>query len=178
MKIIKANTYTPISGEPFEIPLPLKMELFWANNLLCVYSVSEDETVDYTYNINTDIPILTPITRKLKINDIYYLLRSRVFRDNPYVTPGELARLGLEEYNPYKIVRKTYGIMPGDCYWLRRADDKKDYAAATEQYRDFYILTPEQRAEKYKFKQQEDAVSFAQIEDFLDLGSSGLTDES
>lgn len=169
MKIIKANTYIPISGEPFEMPLPLKLELLWANNLLCVYSVSEDETVDYTYNINTDIPILTPVSRKLKIGDIYYLLRSRVFADNPYIAPAELERLGLTEYNPYRIVRKTYGILPGDCYWIRRADDKTDYASAVEQHRDYFVLTPEQRAEKYKFKKTEDEVSYAQIEEFLDL---------
>lgn len=169
MKIIKANTYIPISGEPFELPLPLKLELLWANNLLCVYSVSEDETVDFTYNINTDIPILTPTGRKLRMSDIYYLLRSRVFRDSPYVTPAELARLGLTEYNPYQIVRRTYGILPGDCYWIRRADDKTDYAAASEMYRDYYTLTPEQRAEKYKFKKPDEEVSYVQIEDFLDL---------
>ncbi len=178
MKIIKANTYIPISGEPFEMPLPLKLELLWANNLLCVYSIAEDETVDYTYNINTDIPILTPVTRQLKISDIYYLLRSRVFRGSPYVAPSELERFGLSEYNPYRIVRKTYGILSGDCYWLRRSGDKTDYASACEQYRDYYVLSPEQRAEKYKFKNTDDAVSYTQIEDFLDLKENGLSQEA
>ena len=56
-RLIKANTYIPVSAEAFEMPFPIKLELFYRNTLLCVYSINEDRTVDYTYNANTEIPI-------------------------------------------------------------------------------------------------------------------------
>jgi len=133
-KIIKANTYLPISSDPFDMPIPVKFELHHANTLLCIYSVNSDETVDYSYNANTDIPMPTPTDKQLKLGDIYYIIRSRVFRDDPFFTPIELQRLGLEEYNPYEIMLKTYGILPTDAYWLKRADDSAAFEDAIAAY--------------------------------------------
>ncbi|MBO5265771.1 MAG: hypothetical protein IJZ65_00835 [Ruminiclostridium sp.] len=174
MKIIKANSYLPVSGEPFSLPLPLKLELYYSNILLCVYIISEDGTVDFTYNVNTDIPILTPVHRKLKIEDIYFLIRSRIFPDNPYIAPAELMRLGLSKYEPYDILLRTHGILQNDCYWLRPGDEDIDYTGAMEYYLDFYRLTPEQRAEKYRFKDTGTAEeykpeAFEGIESFLGM---------
>lgn len=132
--IIKAHTYFPISSDPFDMPLPIKFELHHANTLLCIYSIKDDFTVDYSYNANTDIPMLTPPDKHLKITDIYYLIRSRVFQDNPYTTPMELERLGLTEYNPYEIILKTYGILPADAYWIKRSDDKSGFDDAIAKY--------------------------------------------
>ena len=132
--IIKAHTYFPISSDPFDMPLPIKFELHHANTLLCIYSIKDDFTVDYSYNANTDIPMLTPPDKYLKITDIYYLIRSRVFQDNPYTTPMELERLGLTEYNPYEIILKTYGILPADAYWIKRSDDKSGFDDAIAKY--------------------------------------------
>ena len=129
-RVIKHGTYIPVSSESFDMPLPLNLELLHSNTLLCVYMISADKTVDFTYNANTDIPILTRTDRRLKIEDIYYLIRSRVFPDNPAVAPYELMRLGLHEYNPYEIIEITHGIMPTDSYWLRRGGEDIDFEAA------------------------------------------------
>lgn len=174
MKIIKANSYLPVSSEPFDLPVPTRLELYYSNILLCVYSVYEDKTVDFTYNVNTEIPILTPIHRKLKIDDIYFLIRSRIFPNNPYTAPAELKRFGLEEYDPYKILLRTHGMLANDCYWIRPADEDIDFAAASEMYMDFFRLSPEEREEKYKFKNKENVKAynpeaFEGIESFLDL---------
>ncbi len=133
-RIIKARTYFPTSSEPFEIPLPLKMELHHANTLLCIYTVKTDLTVDYSYNANTDIPMPTPPEKYLTISDFYYILRSRVFQEDPFIAPVELKRLGLTEYNPYEIILKTYGIMPSDAYWLKRSDDSSGFDDAIAKY--------------------------------------------
>lgn len=132
--IIKAFTYYPISSDPFDMPLPIKFELHHANTLLCIYSVRDDLTVDYSYNANTDIPMLTIPDKSLTINDIYYLLRSRVFMDDPFIAPMELQRLGLTEYNPYDIILKTYGILPADAYWIKRSDDSSNFDDAIAKY--------------------------------------------
>ena len=38
-----------------------------------------------------------------------------------------LARLGLTEYNPYKMVRETHGLMWDDYQWVRFPDDTVTY---------------------------------------------------
>ena len=143
--IIKAHTYFPVSSEPFDLPLPLKLELLCANTLLCVYSVAKDKIVDYSYNTNTEIPLLTPTDRPLDINDIYFLIRSRVFPNNPYTAPAELAKLGLSEYNPYRILEKTFGIMPMSAYWFRKSGDDISYETALARYNEIMFgVKPEQ----------------------------------
>ena len=132
--IIKASTYFPITHEPFDMPLPIKLELHHANTLMCIYSIKSDLTVDYSYNANTDIPMLTPTDRYLRIDDVYYLMRTRVFQDLPFIAPMELQRLGLTEYNPYEIILRTYGILPGDAYWLKRSDDPSGFDDAIAKY--------------------------------------------
>ena len=132
--IIKAYSYYPISSDPFDMPIPIKIELHHANTLLCIYSVKDDLAVDYSYNANTDIPMLTPADKYLTINDIYYLIRSRVFMEDPFYAPMQLQRLGLEEYNPYEIMLKTYGILPADAYWLKRSDDSTTFDDAIAKY--------------------------------------------
>ncbi len=174
MKIIKANSYIPVSGEPFDMPIPNRLELYYSNILLCVYMISDNKAVDFTYNINTDIPVLTPVHRKLKMEDIYFLIRSRIFPDNPYTAPAELSRFGLAAYEPYKILKKTHGILPIDSYWIKPADEDIDYSGAMEYYMDHYRLTPEQRAEKYKFRNDGETedfspTSFESIESFLGM---------
>lgn len=133
-KLIKAHTYYPISSDPFDMPIPIKFELYHSNTLLCIYSVKDDLSVDYSYNANTDIPMLTPPDKFLKLSDIYYLIRSRVFREDPFTTPMELQRLGLEEYNPYEIILKTYGILPADAYWIKRSGDSATFDDAIAKY--------------------------------------------
>lgn len=129
VKIIKTGTYIPISSDAFSIPLPLRLELFWANTLLCAYRIDADMTVDFTYNINTDIPILTPVTRKLRIEDIYFLIRSRIFDNSPNSEPI-LKSMGLEKYEPYEILMKTHGMLPSDSYWIKRSDEQLDFESA------------------------------------------------
>lgn len=141
-RLIKANTYIPVSSEPFDMPLPLKFELLCMNTLLCVYTVAEDGTVDFAYNSNTDIPILTPIDRRLNINDIYYLFRSRVFPENPYTVTQDLERLGLTDYNPYSIAVQTHGILPTNAYWLRFAGEKLSYSEAWQLYTELMYTVP------------------------------------
>ncbi len=132
--VIKAHTYLPVSSDPFDMPIPVKFELYHANTLLSIFSVKDDRTVDYSYNANTDIPLLLPPDKRLKIEDVYYIIRSRVFPDNPYTAPMELQRLGLEEYNPYEIIKLTYGILPTDAYWIKRSDDNSSFDDAIAKY--------------------------------------------
>lgn len=148
MRIIKANSYVPISCEVFKIPFPLSFELYYSNTLLCAYSAKNENELGFSDNSNTDIPILTPTDRALRIGDIYYLFRLRSFSDNMPFTSAELFRLELSEYNPYEIVRRTHGIQQGDMYWIKFSDETISYRQAVEQMNDYFTLTPEQRRKK------------------------------
>ena len=133
-KVIKAYSYTPVSSEPFDIPVPLRLELLHLDTLLCIYSIAGDFTVDFSYNTNTEIPMLTPTDRSMTINDIYYLIRSRIFPDNPFTSPAQLSQLGLKEYDPFAILMKTHGILPMNPYWIRRAGDAVTFEEALNSF--------------------------------------------
>lgn len=133
-RLIKANTYIPVSAEAFDMPIPIKLELFYRNTLLCVYSVSEDKTVDYTYNANTEIPILTSTDKRLAINDIYFLIRSRLLPENPFTARMYCDRLGLSEYSPWAVLERTHGFMPMSDYWIKCGGEEITFDEVVKQY--------------------------------------------
>ena len=142
MKIIKSNTYNVISTEPFDLPLPLEFELMCGNAKLAAYSIDEDMSVDYRFSVVANEKILTSTARALDIRDIYFLFSSRVFQDKTPFTAGELARFGLEDYNPYDILQKTHGIIPGDRYWIRfikEGEEPLSYKKAMAEFSQFFM---------------------------------------
>jgi len=50
---------------------------------------------------------------------VYLFLESRCMDRNRDCLDEYLDWLGLDEYNPYKIVKKTHGVMWEDFFWLR-----------------------------------------------------------
>ncbi len=137
MKIIKSNSYNFIHADPFDIPLPTVFELYAGNTLLVEYSISEDGVVNYNFNPNTNEKILTSTKRPLELTDIYFLLYSRVIPDNTPYTKLELDKYELDEYNPFSIIQKSHGIMPGDNYWIRFLDQDLNYKKALKDYQSY-----------------------------------------
>ncbi|MCL2035937.1 MAG: hypothetical protein FWG83_00940, partial [Oscillospiraceae bacterium] len=141
-KIIKSYTYNVISTEPFDMPLPLEFKLMNGNSLLASYQIHESGRVDYSFNAGSKKPVLTSTNRPLELNDIYFLFGSRVFPDKTPFTVGELERLGLDEYNPYEIIRKTHGIMPIDRYWFKFSGGGEDgeltYKKAAAEFAEYF----------------------------------------
>ncbi|MCH5207754.1 MAG: hypothetical protein J1F04_02620, partial [Oscillospiraceae bacterium] len=121
--VLKSRGYRLVSNSSFELPLPLKYELYREDSLVAEYEVSDEENVSCRILTKYKEEMLTPVQRPIGIADIYYFLSSRVFQDNTPFTYGELALLGLEKYNVYDILRKTRGITPYDKYWLKFSDD-------------------------------------------------------
>jgi len=153
MKIIKSNMYNVVNTDPFDIPLPLEFELYCGNALLAAYKIHEEGKVDYSFNPASGDKILTSTHRPLDLRDIYFLFASRVFPDNMPYTHIELERFGVEEYNPYEIIRKTHGIMPADQYWFKFPGEELTYKKAAENFGDYYKPASErERKEKEKEK--------------------------
>lgn len=150
MKIIKSYTYNVVSTEPFDIPLPVEFELMHGNKTLATYTVHEDERVDYEFADTVKEPILTSTARPLVMNDIYFLFASRVFPDKMPFTETELKRFGIEEYNPYRIIRKTHGIMPTDSYWIRFKGEDFNYKKVMDNYDEYFNPNPKSSSKKNK----------------------------
>ena len=121
--IIKSSRYRMISNRSFELPLPIKYEVFREDNPVAEYEISAEGKVNCRILTKFKEEMLTPIYRPMDISDIYYFMSSRVFQDNTPFTYSELSLLGLEKYNVYDILRKTRGITPYDCYWLKFEGD-------------------------------------------------------
>ncbi|MCH5204488.1 MAG: hypothetical protein J1F03_07050, partial [Oscillospiraceae bacterium] len=139
--VIKSSRYRMISNHSFELPLPLKYELFREDNPVAEYEVSSEEKVSCRILTKFKEEMLTPVQRPIVMSDIYYFLSTRVFQDNTPFTYSELALLGLEKYNVYEILRKTRGITPYDKYWLKfSGDDCKGYDEALSNFNE--LMTP------------------------------------
>ncbi|MCL1832648.1 MAG: hypothetical protein FWG45_07065 [Oscillospiraceae bacterium] len=138
MKIIKSFTYNVVDTEPFELSLPIEFELMHGNARLAAYKVHENEQVDYSFSASADKKILTSTSRPLTLNDIYFLFSSRVFSDKSPFAQAELERFGVSDYNPYEIIRRTHGIMPGDRYWLKFAGEDFTFKQALARFNEYY----------------------------------------
>ena len=136
MKLIKAYQYTPVTAVPFEIPFPVYFALYYDSERIATYRILDESTIDYSYNQNTEIPVLTPAKNTITINDIYFLLTIRVFPRNSLYAAAELQQLGLNLFNPYQIALKTHGIIQNDRYWLKfpDIDDISSYGEAVENF--------------------------------------------
>lgn len=56
-------------------------------------------------------------------NDLYELFESRCFPRSRVNCEELLQDLGLTEYNPVEIVRRTHGLMYCDYFWIRFKED-------------------------------------------------------
>ena len=139
--ILKSSRYRMISNRSFELPLPVKYELYREDNPVAEYEITAEEKVSFRILTKYKEDMLTPIYRPLDISDIYYFLSTRVFQDNTPFTYSELSLLGLEKYNVYDIVRKTRGITPYDRYWLKfDGDSCTKYEEAVKTFNE--LMTP------------------------------------
>ncbi len=145
MKLIKNYEYNPITPEPFEIPFPVYFELYYKDIQLATYRIADELWIDYTFDNTYGIPIITPEREPISIDDIYFLLTCRVFRKNYPGIVQELKLLGLNEYNPYYIVKKTHGLMQNDMYWIKfpGEDDVDSYEKAVENFQKLHIIESE-----------------------------------
>jgi hypothetical protein len=147
---------------------------------LAAYKINEDGRVDYSYNPAGNEKILTSTSRPLTLHDIYFLFSSRIFPDKTPFTAAELSRFGIEEYNPYEILRKTHGINPADSYWFKFSDDNITYKAALEEYEAYFVQPAGEAQETEAADGETEAVPVSDISSILnqnELDVNSLSDE-
>ena len=145
--VLKRNRYRLVDNHSFELPLPMKYELYKEDSPVAEYEISADQKVSFRIITKYKEEMLTPINRPLSISDIYFFLSSRVFQDNTPFTRFALSSVGLEKYNVMDIVRKTRGMTPYDSYWVKFEGDNCSYDEALEHFKDLFtanapVFTP------------------------------------
>ena len=132
--ILKSHRYRLVDNNDFELPLPMKFQVYKKDCPIAEYEISETEELTCRILTKYKEDMLTTVYRPIKLSDIYYLLSCRVFQNNTPFTATELSLLGLEKYNVYDILKKTRGITPFDNYWIKFEGDDCDYDKALEDF--------------------------------------------
>lgn len=102
--------------------------VLWKNEVTAEVSIKEDEngfkTLNYIKRYTDDIAKQPFGGTRINLARVYEFLEGRWFeRDRPDV-PEQLAYLGLTEYDPWEIVKKTHGVMFEDFIWVRFEGEK------------------------------------------------------
>ena len=136
--VLKRNRYRLVDNHSFELPLPMKYELYKEDSPVAEYEISADQRVSFRIITKYKEEMLTPINRPLSISDIYFFLSSRVFQDNTPFTRIALSSVGLEKYSVMDIVRKTRGMTPYDNYWVKFEGDDCNYEKALDNFKEMF----------------------------------------
>lgn len=114
----------------------LKFTIMWKNEKIDDVVVDRDkctvEVTKYSDHVFHQPFHMEPIT----IKNVYQFVKRRVFDEERPDKEELLAALGLEEYNPYEIMRKTHGANYDDYIWVKFSDDDKDLTWEKVKFRD------------------------------------------
>lgn len=61
------------------------------------------------------------------LSDFFNLLEDRCFPESRFDRNRVLKSLNLEKYDHMNIIKKTYGVMIGDSFWIKNAEDTITY---------------------------------------------------
>ena len=97
--------------------------VLWKNELVADVSISEDETgfktLNYIRRYTEDVGKQPFGGIRLDLARVYEFLEGRWFERARPDVQEQLEYLGLSEYNPWEIVKKTHGVMFEDFIWVR-----------------------------------------------------------
>ena len=169
--VLKRNRYRLVDNHSFELPLPLKYELYKEDSPVAEYEISADKKVSFHIITKYKEEMLTPINRPLSISDIYFFLSSRAFQDNTPFTRIALSSVGLEKYNVMDIVKKTRGMTPYDNYWVKFEGDECNYEKALDNFKEMFTVNapvpPTAPVPQQPQQPQAPAASIADTEEIL-----------
>ena len=57
------------------------------------------------------------------IDNVKELFLERCFPETRVNAKQILRSMGIDYYDPYRIIRKTHGVLIEDCYWIRFSDE-------------------------------------------------------
>lgn len=94
-------------------------EVMWKDELIASVSITENRKIIEVKKYSDDIAKQPFWGGKIDLNRIYQFIEFRCFEEARPDKKELLKKLGLTEYNPWEIVRKTHGRLFDDFLWLR-----------------------------------------------------------
>lgn len=94
-----------------------KFQLMWRDELIADVDVRETEVYIKRYIIHPVKQIF--YADKISRFEFGDILKSRCWDENRANLQKYLNAIGLDEFNPYLICRKTHGVMLQDSVWFR-----------------------------------------------------------
>ena len=163
--VLKSHRYRLVDNNDFELPLPLRFQLYKKDCAIAEYEISETEELTCRILTKYKEDMLTTVYRPIRLSDIYYLLSCRVFQNNTPFTAMELSLLGLEKYNVYDILKITRGITPFDNYWIKFEGDDCDYDKALADFN--AVTSPKDEPAEASGDEPADTESSADVSEIL-----------
>lgn len=100
-----------------------QFSVLWKDEIVADVSVAESEdgfkSLNYIRRYTDDVGKQPFGGTRLDLERVYEFLESRWFERGRPDVPQQLQYLGLSEYNPWEIVKKTHGVMFEDFIWVR-----------------------------------------------------------
>lgn len=107
----------------------LEFDYMWEDEVISHVKRNKDGSYEIT-DYNKD-PVILPFRGKdssqATDEELLKFFKYRCMSEHRRDLRDALDTIGLQEYDPYNIVRKTYGLMFGDCMWVRFKGVTKNY---------------------------------------------------
>lgn len=102
--------------------------VLWKNEVVADVSITEEpdgfKTLNFIRRYTDDVGKQPFGGTRLDLPRVYEFLENRWFERGRPDVPWQLEGLGLTEYNPWEIVKKTHGVMFEDFIWVRFEGEK------------------------------------------------------
>jgi hypothetical protein len=110
-----------VKGMNFFKPPSLKFEVLEKDDVIARVEVDYTNKKVNVWQDKAVDPVFLPFPTKdtVTLFDVVDYLESRCFPRSRHHADKLLKALGLEEYNPNEIVKKTHGVLYDDYVWLR-----------------------------------------------------------
>ncbi len=97
--------------------------VLWKNEVVADVSIAEAKdglkTLRFIKRYSEDVGKQPFGGKRLNLERVYEFLENRWFESGRPDLAQQLEYLGLSEYNPWEIVKRTHGVMFEDFIWIR-----------------------------------------------------------
>lgn len=100
----------------------MKFDYYWRDKITTEVDATDLDNIKIVNHTDDFVQRAFGVKEKPTADDLYYFLKSRVFPRSRVNCEQLLEDLGLTNYSPYDISRKTYGTILEDFNWIKYPD--------------------------------------------------------
>lgn len=98
-------------------------DVMWKDDVIASVSITNNRKDIKIKKFNNDIYKQPFMYGKMDLDRVYQFISYRCFEEGRGDKEELLELLGLEEYNPWEIIKKTHGRLFEDYLWVRFPED-------------------------------------------------------